>query len=1158
MLSRDSSGKRKRNRVPLSCTICRKRKVKCDKTRPNCMQCSKTGVAHLCHYMGQSWAEELEKEMSRDSELKQLRERVKYLEECLSKTNSKRDTRSTQSPYETYAALGQQSPKLSEENGEGVYDNDELDLTRQFDMLHLKSNGTVHLGATHWLAIMKGDPYLRLLWGHVFTVRDRMLEWYAQKRKKAQNKGMSNSSGRCPVAHGNTYTTSLPKMGCPAGAGMNPSLNQASLPPFHNIAAKCPVMHDSLASVTPRKEELKSIDMKIQMNQKEVLHKLAALLPPKSVITKFLDCFFKYIYPVIPILDEQCFRREICQIFGDEEDDKLAIKLSKFSDSSTLGILVIILRMTWLSLPSNACTVELGPQCQQLVASKFNISLPATINDEPRLIDFEPVADAITLVRRDLIHFDELSSFSNTNVNLATVQFAIFYKILLMCFPEAVQDNIQSTQIISANDNETHQVLLSSIVQMAFSCGLHRDPDNFPQLNSNLLSRRFNKEAMVNTERLKHTWRKIWFFIVSLDVQQSLSLGAPRLLRNLKDFSDTKLPSSSKIDYVNDLKELVVVKNFTLFFQIDLCIISVLNHLLNVSMAKTLRKSTLDSFILILKRLSEGDGNINDALNALSNKGLLFTTEGLVDQSEEDIYTLPTLDAILHSSRGGVNEEKPGLPQDMATMAMFFSKHITLRMLLFLLNYILFTHYEPLGNDDPGNRLLAANYAQEAMNYAMDGYCNALLFFNTTSKIKEGYVSIFNYMEVLLTPVCLDIAHRALQYMVCLVLRAKCGPLAGAGDIPIIGNVTSSSSDEEISGDDKNSIKKEKSAELQDNIATPIILDSNDQLASILMGRMCLFHKLTKFLISKYAYVGRMTKSIGFFITLLKTPNQKEHSKSSSSVNLPRIHDLGVSSGMNAFIKNVPSLILSANVESLKRCPVYQDALGSFSRKAMGDRSVSSSMISINSAESTSLKVTALPPLRAYQPITYTSNDIHRTSVVRYEPDPKRRKISDPDTEVRNSAPTLPRPTFSSAFPVPTLPDIKQQHQSQYLSSTALPPAILPDAYSTPAAGESASSVDSYINKSGTAQVADPLQPSTQHSGTPSSSTNYTPDFEDFLMENSNFNGLILNPSSIAEAVGFDYNGNGKDNSYISTDLWPIDDVGIGEIPQGNDFASFV
>ncbi|GMF05483.1 unnamed protein product [Ambrosiozyma monospora] len=42
--------------MPLSCTVCRKRKVKCDRGRPHCQVCEKYKVTHLCHYQEPSWA----------------------------------------------------------------------------------------------------------------------------------------------------------------------------------------------------------------------------------------------------------------------------------------------------------------------------------------------------------------------------------------------------------------------------------------------------------------------------------------------------------------------------------------------------------------------------------------------------------------------------------------------------------------------------------------------------------------------------------------------------------------------------------------------------------------------------------------------------------------------------------------------------------------------------------------------------------------------------------------------------------------------------------------------------------------------------------------------------------------------------------------------
>ncbi|KAG7663543.1 uncharacterized protein J8A68_002927 [[Candida] subhashii] len=41
---------KKRNRIPASCTICRKRKAKCDRQKPTCGACIKKSLSHLCFY----------------------------------------------------------------------------------------------------------------------------------------------------------------------------------------------------------------------------------------------------------------------------------------------------------------------------------------------------------------------------------------------------------------------------------------------------------------------------------------------------------------------------------------------------------------------------------------------------------------------------------------------------------------------------------------------------------------------------------------------------------------------------------------------------------------------------------------------------------------------------------------------------------------------------------------------------------------------------------------------------------------------------------------------------------------------------------------------------------------------------------------------------
>lgn len=59
-------------------------------------------------------------------------------------------------------------------------------------------------------------------------------------------------------------------------------------------------------------------------------------------------------------------------------------------------------------------------------------------------------------------------------------------------------------------------------------------------------------------------------------------------------------------------------------------------------------------------------------------------------------------------------------------------------------------------------------------------------------------------------------------------------------------------------------------------------------------------------------------------------------------------------------------------------------------------------------------------------------------------------------------------------------------------------------------------------------------------------------------MQNSNFNGLMINPSSIVEAVGFDnYAQNDSSSVGAAADFLPIDTTeidGLSEIPANPGF----
>ena len=1196
--------KRKRRRIPLSCTICRKRKIKCDKTRPRCEQCTKSGVGHLCHYMEQSWAEQAVKDLSKDMELKQLRERVKYLERTLNKLHGNPNSalygtsygqsptnsighsphadRSIENNGNSNLEGGQHSVSDTNENTDfnkngntsnnsilrsgglilnqrDKYDNDELDLTKQFDMLHIKNNGTIHLGATHWLAIMKGDPYLKLLWGHIFNIREKVNGWYSQRMKLNKNNrnkrklkhttmylmdnnnnngagnndnigkkvfvntqpspsiiphplnlGDDNTMKKCPVtgqsfgdfakiASNMNDTVIKSESGLKGHMPLNNSndlgnvivkteASSDTLPSNVAQPLRCPVTgavatHSPLAShplvhtpptaptskqetrkrpipynINPAINHVKNASLppinKIHptnfkrldygsMTRRQILQKVANLLPPRHIIFQFVNKFFKHIYPIIPIIDEKNFKNHLEEILSSRVDaltvdpSPLKIKVSKPSDYCHLGIMVIILRLTWLSLPANRCELNLGafesnsisnPASPSSITSVASSSSSANTKEDNILINYETPVECLELVKDYLIKFDKISSLSNNNINLTTIQFAIFYKIYMSNSPTEgfvvpKKNAINSISDSNAHDNESNQILMSSIVQMAFSCGLHRDPDNFPQLNvvstyhnkesgttlreastdmpasENNNSDIKNKENQIATERFKHTWRKIWYYIVHLDVVQSLAIGSPRLLRNMKEFSDTKLPSASKIDYVRDIKELIIIKNFTLFWQIDLIIIAVLNHVLNVFLAKNVRKYELDALIESLKDLTYGKKNIRSIINDLINKNLLYTSEASVSFEDhvDDSYGLPSLEDILlheaistpnstantpgssahdivNSSNTNSNGEKRfELPHESTTKALFFMKHLMLRMILYLLNYILFTHYEPLGSQDSGTIALTKAYAQETLNFALDGYRNCLIFFNNVRKTSYACSTIFDYSNVLLSPGCLDIGHRSLQFLVCLTLRAKCGPIGGINQ----NLFTSSGSDESEGDSNTKDVSQNKAiaknlSEINPNVINDINLDSvtDSQLSENLIARMRLFEDLTRQVAVKYPYASRTARSTGFFITLLGgNSSTKKNRANGTKWKHPNISN---------FFKNVPSMVLSGDTDQLSRCPVFQDALGFVSPKPLG------------TSDSTKL-----PPIKStYKPITYTNSNIRKMDINKEQQDEKRRKLN--------------------------------------------------------------------------------------------------------------------------------------------------------------------
>lgn len=177
----------------------------------------------------------------------------------------------------------------------------------------------------------------------------------------------------------------------------------------------------------------------------------------------------------------------------------------------------------------------------------------------------------------------------------------------------------------------------------------------------------------------KNQWRKTWFYLVSMDVNQCLNNGTPRLLRKLGSFSDVKLPynitlrdesetsttdsdnksksvadpadtnvlepetktntdtieyllMNEQVDYCfgNNLGEIIIGKNTKLFYQIDLVLIAISELVLNSQPGFKAKKWQLDFMVDILERILNNKNNedvIKKCISLLLDNNLLDPLE---------------------------------------------------------------------------------------------------------------------------------------------------------------------------------------------------------------------------------------------------------------------------------------------------------------------------------------------------------------------------------------------------------------------------------------------------------------------------------------------------------------------------------------------------
>lgn len=230
------------------------------------------------------------------------------------------------------------------------------------------------------------------------------------------------------------------------------------------------------------------------------------VLPPRMAVWMLIDRFFARVYVFFPFLDQADFEEHISRILGSDsraDEPITTLNIRRKLDYVHLGLLVVVLRFGYLSLFTNSDAVNLhrlnaAPESREATDLKYLLNNPIHV-------------DVIDLSNESLA----LCGFLRYN-NVSMLQLCLYLKLYYMFAPE----NCDSPDDTNAKGNT------ALVINTAISLGLHREVSQFA--------------LAVRDAKTAHLCRKIWYFLLIIDVTESMSSGLPPATD--RDMFDTTVP----------------------------------------------------------------------------------------------------------------------------------------------------------------------------------------------------------------------------------------------------------------------------------------------------------------------------------------------------------------------------------------------------------------------------------------------------------------------------------------------------------------------------------------------------------------------------------------------------------------------------------------
>lgn len=545
---------KQRNRIPLSCNNCRKKKIKCDRSRPICTICIAHGTSSTCSYYAKpddvhnnniNNLSDHDPEFKLKESLPQPHQDQKIspetpLASSISPPISTKDIQIThlQAQIKTLQEKLQQFTK-TQKNTHLVMSNansvistpstpatPQLKITRNFGTpINNKLANYIceHLSLLNVDINDKFDIYKPIK--NQFNLPKPSLNEYRNALFNSGPFSWLSIMSRDPLAAPVTDAVLLAKKDI-----LTKFQKSALQKSFFDIN-RVDINNDN---VPPNSNVNKLSNSLNQHETLQICKNIINVLPNKRVIWLFIDRFFKYLYPFMPYLDQDLFTADIERILNTSRTNDLKsnfeIKVTSFSlteypDLSIIGSLLIVLKFSYESLfATDGSFVENKPHKDL----------------EDYLVKFN--------------QHDILIKYANQCLN----QYLLLLKrsplpILQCALLFREYQKVNGCDVFVDGDSYIYTGLL---IQIATTLGLNKEPPS-PVAGD------------THTLKLNQLKRKIWFSLVSADINQYTQMGIPPVVDD--KFYNTNLPEfDPNASNVSDLSlEETTCKMLNLRYQVE-------------------------------------------------------------------------------------------------------------------------------------------------------------------------------------------------------------------------------------------------------------------------------------------------------------------------------------------------------------------------------------------------------------------------------------------------------------------------------------------------------------------------------------------------------------------------------------------------------------